>query len=196
MSDLTEDELRAVMETAKRVVLRDYPTKDRLDREDVNQEVMIKYLNTWDHEHRPENDEAWLTTAIKFVVIDRIRLRGRRFPAHLIVDAENAESISDFAKALADAAQQAGGASKPALNEKVLRLVFNLVGPDDSELLRAAYVDNVPAVDLAAREGVPANTMHRRLGRARARMADALQGRPDLVDELRRAERPDRPRQV
>ena len=50
------------------------------DREDVLQEVLVKYVRTWPGDVEPDNVEAWLETATGRLITDRWRAEQRRPP--------------------------------------------------------------------------------------------------------------------
>ncbi len=149
------------------------------DREDLLQDVLIKYVQAWRHESAPDNIAAWLETAASNAIIDRVRAIQRR-------PADNFAEGGDDPVSLAIAAIRSSQfASAPAVREEVLASIFALVPSDDAHLLRQRYLKNYSAAELAAELGISVSSLDQRATRAKRKLRDALAGRPDLVDELR-----------
>ena len=168
------DQLRAI---AKPIVWRrgyraGFPNEDR---EDLLQDILMKYLQAWPDQGPPDNGAAWLETATANAIVDRARAAERR-PA-----APFAEGGDDPVSLAIAAMGSTRFASAPAVSQKVLDCIFALVPSTDADLLRRRYLNNHTAAEL----GITVANLDQRTTRAKRKLRDALVSRPDLVDELR-----------
>jgi RNA polymerase sigma-70 factor (ECF subfamily) len=150
------------------------------DREDLLQDVLMKYLNAWPAGSAPGNVEAWFETTTANAIVDRLREVGRR-PADNF--AEGGEDPVSLAIAAMRSTQFA---SAPAVSQKLLHAVFSLVPEHDAHLLRRRYLRNYTAAEIAEELGISVANVDQRTTRAKRKLRDALAGRSDLVAELRR----------
>lgn len=149
------------------------------DREDLLQDVLMKFVQAWPNGSAPDNVAAWLETATSNAIIDRIRANERR-------PADNFAEGGDDPLSLAIAAMRSTQfASAPAVSEKVLAGIFALVPTGDAHLLQQRYLKNYSAAELAEELGITVANLDQRTTRAKRRLRDALADRPDLVEELR-----------
>lgn len=149
------------------------------DREDLLQDVLMKFVQAWLNGSAPDNVAAWLETATSNAIIDRIRANERR-PADKFAEG------GDDPLSLAIAAMRSTQfASAPAVSEKVLSSIFALVPTGDAHLMQQRYLKNYSAAELAEELGITVDNLDQRTTRAKRRLRDALADRPDLVDELR-----------
>lgn len=152
------------------------------DREDLLQEVLMKYLQAWPDGQAPANVAAWFEIATANAIIDRARAEARR-PAQTHPHDDGGE---DDPVALAIAAvRSTKQPSAVAIRHKLLRAIFTLIPAEDARLLLDRYVDGYPAARLAADLGITVANLDQRTTRAKRRLRDALEARPDLVKELR-----------
>lgn len=149
------------------------------DREDVLQDVLLKYMQAWPDDSGPDNAAAWLETTTSNAIVDRIRA-GERRPAD-----QFAEGGDDPVSLLVAAMRSGKAASAPPVSEEVLKAIFSLIPEDDAYLLRERYLKNYTASELAGELGISVATLDQRTTRAKRKLRDALETRPDLVEELR-----------
>ena len=148
------------------------------DREDLLQDVLAKYHSTWTV-GQPDNVEAWLETATRNAIVDRVRVAERR-PAALYAEG------SDDPLALAVAAMRSSLAtSDQPVRASVVRKVFGMIPDSDAELMHQRYIQGGTAAELAAELGISVANLDQRTTRANRRLREALIDRPDLVAELR-----------
>lgn len=149
------------------------------DREDLLQDVLMKYLQAWPHKVAPENVAAWFETATSNAIIDRARAVDRR-PAANFADG------GDDPVSLAIAAMRSTQlASAPAVSRRLLSSIFALVPTEDARLLRKRCLTNAAAAELAEELGISVANLDQRTTRAKRKLRAALEARPDLVEELR-----------
>ena len=149
------------------------------DREDLLQQILMKYLQAWPDADAPENVEAWVTTATANAITDRLRADARR-------PADNSAEGGEDPVAIAFAAMRSPQyASAPAVSQKIIDSVFALVPARDADLLRQRYIENASAAELADERGITVANIDQRTTRAKRKLRDALIARPDLVAELR-----------
>lgn len=121
---------------------------------------------------------AWLTTATTNAIIDRVRADARR-------PADNFAEGEDDPVALAFAAMRSPlFASAPAVSQKVISSIFALIPAQDARLLRQRYLQNDTAAELAKELGITVASVDQRTTRAKRKLRDALNARPDLIEEL------------
>jgi RNA polymerase sigma factor (sigma-70 family) len=149
------------------------------DREDLLQDILMKYLQAWPDQIAPDNVAAWFETATANAIVDRARAADRR-PAALF-----AEGGDDPVSLVIAAMRSTHFASAPAVSQKVMDCIFALVPSPDADLLRRRYLKNHTAAELAAELGITVANLDQRTTRAKRKLRDALVARPDLVDELR-----------
>lgn len=179
-------EFEIVMESARRIVAARAARVglNPLDREDLLQDVMIKYLNAWTDGRRPDNSEAWLETTTANALTDVLRRNGREGERR--AEADDADEQDDL---LANLFREERISMQPSANiarKKILFSVFRLVDSEDAELLRERFVNGASAADLAARLGLTVAAVNQRASRAKARLRAAIEARPDLLKELRK----------
>jgi len=152
------------------------------DCEDVQQEVLVKYVRTWSSDVEPDNVEAWLETATGRLITDRWRAEHRRPLA-----AEVADRDGDPYDVVADFMDKARSRqpSMPAVGDAVVQEVFGLVPPADAALLQRRFVDDVDPADLADELGISRAAVDQRVSRAKARLRAALGAQPQLFADLR-----------
>jgi RNA polymerase sigma factor (sigma-70 family) len=151
------------------------------DREDVLQEVLVKYVRAWPGDPDPANVEAWLETATGRLITDRWRAEQRR-PAAAVVqdtDGDPYDAVADFVE-VARSRQP----SMPAVGDAVINQVFGLLPPADADLLQRRLVDDVEPADLGDDLGISRAAVDQRVSRARARLKAALVAQPELLAEL------------
>jgi RNA polymerase sigma-70 factor, ECF subfamily len=146
------------------------------DREDLAQDVLLKYLQAWPDGSAPANIGAWFETATGNAIVDRFRAEGRR----------PTDRLDDDPVRLAVAAMRSGRTtSDRALELQLLRRILGLIPADDARLLRNRYLDGHNSASIAARLGITVAAADQRTTRAKKRLREALEQRPDLVAELR-----------
>jgi RNA polymerase sigma-70 factor (ECF subfamily) len=136
---------------------------DRAEAEDALQEV---YLRIW---HRADRYAAnglspmtWLITVARNLCLDR--LRARRAPMDDI----------DTVPEMADAGPTPEAAAVAAGDRVRIAACLDELPADRADAVRRAYLDGETYQDLAARFGVPLNTMRTWLRRSLLRLRDCL----------------------
>jgi RNA polymerase sigma factor (sigma-70 family) len=133
---------------------------------------------TWPNDGIPVNPPAWLLTAARRRIVDRLRsdsVLARRMPV-LAVDAE-----------LQEEAQRMMADSGEAVRDERLRLVLlcahPALAPESAAALTLRLVIGLPTADIARLFLVPTPTMAARLTRARRRLAGESFAVPEQLDE-------------
>jgi RNA polymerase sigma factor (sigma-70 family) len=139
----------------------------------------MKYLQAWPRGDAPENVAAWFETATSNAIIDRARAVDRRPAANF---AEGGDDPVSLAIAAMCSTQFA---SASAVSRKLMSSIFALIPTEDARLLRKRYLKNHAAAELAEELGISVANLDQRTTRAKRRLRDALEARPDLVEELR-----------
>jgi RNA polymerase sigma factor (sigma-70 family) len=152
------------------------------DREDLLQEVLVKYVRTWPDDSAPDNVEAWLETVTGRLITDGWRAAQRR-PAVAEVDDPDGDPYDVVAELMEMARSRQP--SMPAVGDAVIALVFRLLPPADAELLQRRLIDDADPADLADELGIGRAAVDQRVSRAKARLKVALSACPDLLAELR-----------
>jgi RNA polymerase sigma-70 factor (ECF subfamily) len=151
----------------------------RLDlAEDGLAEAFEAAARTWPQDGVPANPPAWLLTAARRRIVDRLRsdaVLARRMPV-LAVDAELQEEAQ---RIMADAGEK--------VRDERLRLVLlcahPALAPEAAAALTLRLVIGLPTSDIARLFLVPVPTMAARLTRARRRLAGESFSVPDELDE-------------
>lgn len=179
-TDATATQPKDLIDTARPIVWRrGYQAGlSAADREDLLQDVLMKYLQAWGGTSAPDNIEAWLETATANAIIDRIRAGERRPADYFAAGADHPVSrrVSNV---------RIAPVSFEAVQRRVRSSVFSLVTRADADLLRWRYVDGLSAAEVADRLGISVANVDQRTTRAKRRMRQAMAERPDLVEELR-----------
>ena len=169
---------RELLEIARPVVARRARGLEASDREDLLQEVLIKYLRTWT-EGEPDNVASWFETVTANALIDFHRAQGRRHEQDL------PDNGDDPVSAVISELKLAKATSLWPVRENLIRSILGLVSEDDRTLLERRYLDGCSAADLAAQLGLEVANVDQRTTRAKRKLREQLSARPDLVEELR-----------
>lgn len=156
------------------------------DREDLLQEVLVKYMRTWTADAQPDNVEAWLETATGRLITDGWRAE-RRSPSVVEVadrDGDPYDIVADFMEKA-----RSRQPSMPAVGDAVIQKIFGLLLPADAALLQRRFVDDVDPDHLADELGISRAAVDQRVSRAKARLKAALDAQAELLADLR-AEHP------
>lgn len=173
-----------LMSLAQRIV-RKSAARFGLDQhvvEDLAQEVLARYFAEWGRSKAPNNPPAWLQRVADNAINDHMR-QGQRRPADGF--APGGDDAVAMLVATLRANGTAGAASLMPVKEALLDEVFALVSQADAAVLKRRFADGTPAADLAAEYGITRAAIDQRTARAKKRMANALKGRPDLLDALK-----------
>lgn len=152
------------------------------DREDLLQEVLVKYVRTWPGDSAPDNVEAWLETVTGRLITDGWRAAQRR-PAVAEVDDPDGDPYDVVAELMEMARSRQP--SMPAVGDAVVDQVFGLLPSADADLLQRRLLDDADPADLADELGISRAAVDQRVSRAKARLKVALSARPNLLAELR-----------
>lgn len=152
------------------------------DREDLLQEVLVKYVAAWSGDGAPDNVEAWLETATGRLITDRWRGEQRR-----PLVAEAADRDGDPYDVVADFMERARSRqpSMPAVGDAVVDQVFDLLPPADAALLQRRLLDDADPAALAEELGISRAAVDQRVSRAKARLQATLLDDPQLLADLR-----------
>jgi RNA polymerase sigma-70 factor (ECF subfamily) len=136
---------------------------DRAEAEDALQEV---YLRIWDNANRYAvnglSPMTWLITVARNRAIDR--LRARRAPTQDIADLPD----------LADAGPTPEQAAVASATRAQIDTCMDELPAERADAVRRAYLDGETYQDLAARHGVPLNTMRTWLRRSLLKLRECL----------------------
>lgn len=136
--------------------------------EDALGDAVEAASRTWPVDGAPDNPPAWLLTAARRRVLDRLRTEevARRKEPLLLVDAAQRQ---EGVRTMADAGRQ--------VEDDVLRLVLMCahpaLAPESASALSLRLVLGVPTVDIARLFLVPEPTMAARITRAKKRIVGA-----------------------
>ncbi|HSF36008.1 MAG TPA: DUF6596 domain-containing protein [Nocardioides sp.] len=136
--------------------------------EDALGDAVEAASRTWPVEGAPDNPPAWLLTAARRRVLDRLRTEevARRKEPLLLIDAAHRQ---DGGRTMADAGS--------LVEDDVLRLVLMCahpaLAPESASALSLRLVLGVPTVDIARLFLVPEPTMAARITRAKKRIVGA-----------------------
>jgi RNA polymerase sigma factor (sigma-70 family) len=171
---------RMLLETAGPIVARRAKRTglSHEDREDVIQDVVVKYLVAFPADE-PRNPAAWIERTTERLLIDRHRAADRHpqasWPEH-----GDPPAISTLVAAWREATATSLGAMKLRLVDEAL----GLLSDSDRLVFERKHLRREPSAAIAAALGVSINTVDQRAGRARQRLRAALEGRPDLLADL------------
>ena len=125
---------------------------------------------TWPTDGTPDNPGAWLLTAARRRILDRLRaeaVAARKLPL-LAVEAELTEEAQ---RVMADAGSPGHGREYDERLRLVLLCAHPALTPESAAALSLRLVMGVPTEDIARLFLVPTSTMAARLTRARKRLA-------------------------
>ncbi len=151
----------------------------RYQRLDLAEDALADAFETaarrWPVDGTPDNPAAWLLTAARRRVLDKLRgeaVAARKEPL-LLVEARRRDEAGERAS---DPAGQVGG-DPPELGDELLRLVLlcahPALGPEAASALTLRLVLGVPTSDIARLFLVPEATMAARLTRAKRKLVRA-----------------------
>ncbi|WP_411837198.1 sigma-70 family RNA polymerase sigma factor [Paracoccus sp. ME4] len=139
--------------------------KDRPEAEETLQEV---YIRVWQSAARYASNGlspmTWLITIARNRAIDRLRARGSR----------PATAPEDAASMIACTAPGPESATIMAEERRMLDECLSRLADAQAGAVRAVYLEGVTYADLAAREGMPINTVRSWLRRSLLRLKDCV----------------------
>lgn len=144
--------------------------KDRPDAEDTLQEV---YIRVWKGASRYAvnglSPMTWLITIARNSAIDRLRARAAR-PASPGTASTGLETAAELPSGQPSAEAQTIMAQERAR----LGACLGTLGQQQADAVRAVYLEGMSYADLAAREGMPINTLRSWLRRSLLRLKDCV----------------------
>ncbi|MBE7326030.1 sigma-70 family RNA polymerase sigma factor [Nocardioides sp. Y6] len=149
------------------------------DLEDLLQIVLTKFVTTWDDDRAPDNVEAWLETATKNAIIDRARAEDRRPAANFAQD-DDADPVG----LLVHQMRSSRVASLPAVGAVVIDDALALLASRDADVLRRRFIEGRSAAEVAEELGLSPASVDQRVSRAKRKLREALEDRPDLREAL------------
>lgn len=168
--------IEEVAERARSLATRLYGRWSEQDRDDLVQDVLVRYVRTFGEHDAPENLSAWLTTVIRNTARNLHAQNERRL--------EDPQAVDDPVGAFA-AAVSPSFASLVPVQEELLRSVLGLLDDERTRaVLRMKYVDNLTSRRIADELGLSPNAVDQIASRGKRRLAEALESRPDLVKEM------------
>jgi RNA polymerase sigma factor (sigma-70 family) len=172
------DSVEGVVELARTLVASMYGGWSEQDRDDLVQEVLVRYVRSFPGQSRPESQGAWLNTVIRNTARSMHGARERR--------PEDSESDDDPMGAFASAVS-VHFASLIPVRDALIGQVLDLLDDERARtVLRLKYLDNLSSREIADELGPSPNTVDQVASRGKRRLQTALEQRPELVDELRR----------
>ncbi len=154
--------------------------------EDLFQEACLKAAERWKVDGMPRDPTAWLVRVAHNAGIDRVR-KDRRLSFEVVEAAsDSSERVADHQADAADALYRA------EYQDDVLRLMFLCCHPDlktqEQLILALRVIVGLSVIEIARAFVVTADTMQRRISRAKAR-ASALATRLETPGIAERAKR-------
>jgi RNA polymerase sigma factor (sigma-70 family) len=163
------------------IAARLYSRWTREEREDLVQDVLMRYLRTWDDGGGPDNLEAWLTTVTRNTAVTLNAARARREDPRVPVKRGDGADPIDLLFILA--APQL--TSLLAISHELVEAFLALVSERDREIIRLKHLHKRSAADIGEELSMAANAVDQAASRAVSRLRAAAEQRPDLVQELR-----------
>ena len=169
--------LHLIKARAERLARRDWP---RLDTDDLAQQAVIAYWETFGDGSRPDNLTGWLRTVIyRFAVDANRRANGRnpdpgRAPRERLVELDEIERRFD---------QMASSPSMVAIGGELQRRAVALVNQGDRDLF-LARLGGEPARGVAERFGTTPAAVDQAYARAKRRIRARLLDDPELLRDL------------
>lgn len=148
------------------------------DRDDLLQDVIVRYLGAFSHED-PRNMPAWIERTTERLLIDRYRAADRR-PQDALPERGDPHAISTLVAAWREVTATSWGAIKEGLVDEAL----GLLSGSDREVFERKYLHGESSTHIATSLDISVNAVDQRAGRARRRLREALEQRPDLLSEL------------
>jgi RNA polymerase sigma-70 factor (ECF subfamily) len=138
--------------------------EDRAEAEDALQEIYVKvWHNAGRYRSNGLSPMTWLITISRNHAIDRLRARRAR----------RTSPIEDGAE-IADGAMNPEEAAIASSTRGRIRECLETLAPDRADAIRRAYLDGEAYNDLAARYGVPLNTIRTWLRRGLLKLRECL----------------------
>lgn len=155
----------------------------RQDQEDIAHEAVANYLGAFPAGESPRNTAAWLEIAVRNEASDFLRQRRRRQerevpPAQDDRDGDVEEVLGRLRAPLTP--------SLFPVRADLLERVLGLLPPEQAEVLRLRFVEDLDAATVATQLGVGRAAVDQRVARAKRMLREALHTRPGLAAELRR----------
>ena len=148
-------------------------TGDAADAEDAAQEAFVKAYRALDRFHDGSPFRPWLLRIVGNTARNRRRSRGRRLG--LLVRAHAAEPIVTAPSPESDLLRDE--------RRRALLDAINALPADDRLVIGTRYFLGLSESDIAELAGVARGTVKSRLFRARGRLAEALGGREEWLDD-------------
>jgi RNA polymerase sigma factor (sigma-70 family) len=171
---------RAVV-AATDIAARLYSRWTREEREDLVQDVLVKYLRTWSDGEGPDNLDAWLTTVTRNTAVSLNAARARRedplVPVVNGVDADPIDLLFTLASPWLTSFQ--------AISHELVESFLALVSEREREIIRLKHLHKRSAADIGEELGMAANAVDQAASRAVKHLRSAAEQRPDLIAELR-----------
>ena len=137
---------------------------ERAEAEDALQETYTRvWLRAGRFDPAKGRGMTWLIALARNLAIDRLRARPQA--------AEGEEAL----ETVADAAPRAEARLVAAGEARRVADCFATLEPDRAAAVKGAYLDGLSYLDLAARHGVPLNTMRTRLRRSLMALRECLE---------------------
>jgi RNA polymerase sigma-70 factor (ECF subfamily) len=149
-------------------------TRDAAEAEDAAQEAFVKAYRAIDRFREGSPFRPWLLRIVGNTARNRRRSAGRQLGLRLRAHAEPAVA--------ATASSPEAGLLRDERRRALLDAI-NALSADDRLVIGARYFLELPEAEIAALGGVAPGTVKSRLFRARRRLADAIGGREEWLDD-------------
>ncbi len=166
------------------------------DREAAEEVVQDVYLAVWRHagQFRPAAGSllGWVLGIARNKAVDRVRAAGRR--PRLVVVGDPGDERDDALERAMAAGRPVHGLGEGDLGPEevatrawaraVVRSAMSAMPPQEQQAIRLAYDEGLTQVEIAERLGWPLGTVKTRTRRALSTLRAALEGVPDVGDEM------------
>jgi RNA polymerase sigma factor (sigma-70 family) len=167
-----------ILATVRRIVAANYARWPSADQDDLVQDVVERYLDSWPGTAEPYNVEAWINRVVRNRAVDIDR--GRHKDRHAVVD--DVEATLDGMRVFA-----ANGPSQQSASEIMLAEILEPLPPREREMFRRRYLGNESSRLIASDLGITVNAVDKAAQHARRRIRDQFAAAPELLAEFERA---------
>ena len=135
--------------------------------DEVAQECIVRAFHAL-RSSRPDRLGPFVAGIARHVILDMIRARPREVPLDALAPAAEPQAVADPLVLLCDASERAR-----------VHAALDRLAPEDRDLLRLVYFEELTPTEIAKRLGVPAERIRQRKRRALGRLRTAFAETPE-----------------